>query len=125
MNGLFTTLLILTAGISLILLVIYAFSLHALNKAAKNLESGDLQTSIPNTPLPFLGEISRHYNFLSGAVTDLQRVEEYQQRMLAYEKNEMSHLLEKEVLSRQLSQQLSETRGANQTISELNRDLEK
>ncbi len=125
MNGLFTTLLILTAGISLIILVIYAFSLHALNKAAKNLESGDLQTSIPNTPLPFLGEISRHYNFLSGAVTDLQRVEEYQQRMLAYEKNEMSHLLEKEVLSRQLSQQLSETRGANQTISELNRDLEK
>jgi putative nucleotidyltransferase with HDIG domain len=99
-------------------------SLYRLNRAAAALKQGDLTVSLPYTHLPFLKKTTDHFETLSKAYRDLHKMEEYQQKMLAFEKREMAYLLEKEDLARQLEIQLEETRRANLRVSDLNRDLE-
>lgn len=105
--------------------VIYLLaSLYRLNRVAVALKAGDLTTPLPGSYLPFLQSTTDNIQTLARAYKDLQKMEEYQQKMLAFEKKEVAFLLEKEDLARQLEVQLEETRRANLRISDLNRDLE-
>jgi putative nucleotidyltransferase with HDIG domain len=114
---------LLAAGLA-VLLGAGAFQLVRLNRAARRLKAGDLSTTIPSSRLPLLAETSSHIGFLSRSINDLQRMEEYAQKSLAYEKKELAHFLEKENLARQMKKQLQEIQDACSTISGLNLDLE-
>jgi putative nucleotidyltransferase with HDIG domain len=98
--------------------------LHNLNRAASRLEEGDPGRAIPSSVFPILSKTSAHYRLYSTALEDLQKMEEFQQKMMAFEKREIAHYLERESLTRKLECQLEETRQANETISNLNLDLE-
>ena len=124
MSGYAVPILLLALAVSVILLCAYVLSFRALNRVAEKLEQGDFDAVIPKPPLPYLKETSKHYRFLSRAVADLQRIEEFQQKMLALEKSERSYLMERKALSRMVREQHSEALIASRTITELNRDLE-
>jgi putative nucleotidyltransferase with HDIG domain len=98
--------------------------IHRLNRAVSHFKKGDFSCPVPKTSLPILSAAAGQLALLSNTLRDLQKMEQFQQKMLAYEKEEMAHLLEKENLARQLENQLKETQLANETISILNRDLE-
>ncbi|UCF30186.1 MAG: HD domain-containing protein [bacterium] len=109
---------------SLTVLTYILTRIRGLNRAADDIQRGDTTVKIVESRLPVLGQTARHYRFLSMAVTDLEQMEKFQQRMLAYEKKEMEYLLETEALSRQLKKQLEETSKANRTAALLNLELE-
>ena len=113
--------LVITLTGALAYILIY---LHLLSKASENSDKKDVVPSIPFTPLPVLSNISRRIALLSEALIEQKRVESYRLKVTSMEKKEMAHLLEKEVLSRQLERQLAETRQANLMVSGLNKDLE-
>jgi putative nucleotidyltransferase with HDIG domain len=106
------------------LLVAGALRLRAVNLAARRLREGDLTVRIPSSSLPLVRETAAHLAFLGRSISDLQRMEEYAQKSLAYEKKELAHFLEKENLARQMKRQLVEIQEAYRTISTLNLDLE-
>ena len=112
------------ALVSLLSLVFIVNRIRGLNELADMVQEGKQDIEIPESSLPVLGQTARHIRFLSMAVTDLEQMEKYQQRMLTYEKKEMEYLLEKEVLSRELKKQLEETNRASQTAAQLNIELE-
>ncbi|NOY86606.1 MAG: HD domain-containing protein [Deltaproteobacteria bacterium] len=116
---------ILLGLVCLAVLVYFLVSLHRLNRVASALRKGDGSVDVPLIRFPFLKEASQHYRFFHNAVSDLNHLEKYQQRMHAYEKKEMEHILEKEDLSRQLEKQLKEVRNAHGVVSGLNTDMEK
>lgn len=119
--NLFLLLLIFLLGGMLVYTLIY---LHRLNRASESPGKAEIPSSVPSSPLPILSSISNRIALLSEALVEQKRVENYRQKMMALEKKEMAHLLEKEVLSRQLERQLNETKQANLIVSGLNRDLE-
>jgi len=106
------------------LLVHILVHLNRLNRTASRMEEGASKVPIPTSILPVLSTASTHYRIFSTALTDLQNMEEFQQKMMAFEKREIAHFLERESLTRKLECQLEETRQANETISNLNWDLE-
>lgn len=112
---------VLLAGLLFLILT----HLYRLNSSADQLEKGDFTNVISHSTLPVISKISNHYNLLSSALRDLQKMEQYQQKMMSFEKKEMAHLLERESLTRKLERQLEETRQANETVSNLNWDLER
>ena len=118
-----TILLLITFLLTGVVLYTILFT-YRLNRWASFLKKGDFSRRVPSTVFPILSKAADQYALLSSALRDLQRMEQFQQKMLAFEKEEMAHLLEKENLARQLEHQLSETQLANETISMLNRDLE-
>ena len=89
---------ILLGLVCLAVLVYFLVSLHRLNRVASALRKGDGSVDIPLIRFPFLKEASQHYRFFHNAVSDLDHLEKYQQRMHVYEKKEMEHILEKEGL---------------------------
>jgi len=117
-------LIFLLGSLPAIALLAVLAQLSLLNKAIRRLKEGDLGVSIPLSRLPILHETSDHLAFFSRSLNDLQRMEEYAQKTLAYEKKELAHFLEKENLARQMKSQLTEIQDAYKTISGLNLDLE-
>ncbi len=115
---------ILLVFVCLAVLVYFLVSLHRLNRVASALRKGDRSIDMPLIRFPLLKEASRHFRFFHDAVSDLDHLEQYQQRMHTYEKKEVEHLREKEDLSRQLEQQLDEVNKAHGVVSGLNADLE-
>ncbi len=97
---------------------------HRLNRSAACFKMGNFGGGVPKTPIPILSSAANQYALLANALRDLQKMEQYQQKMLALEKEEMAHLLEKENLAKQLKHQLEKTQLANEKVSILNRDLE-
>ncbi len=114
---------ILTA-LAVVLLCVVALRIRAINRAARCLRAGDLSVRIPSFSLPLVSETAAHMAFLGRSISDLQRMEEYAQKTLAYEKKELAHFLEKENLARQMKKQLGEIQETYKTISGLNLDLE-
>jgi len=119
-------LLFLTAALfgAIALIAYLFFYLARLNKTASALKQGLSPEPISGSSLPVIKQTTGHFASLANAYNDLQKMEEYQQKMLSFEKREMAYLLEKEDLARKLELQLEETRLANQTVSDLNIDLE-
>ncbi len=101
-----------------------AVYLRRLGKAVKAAIEEDHPPSIPSTSLPILASLSENFRKLTRTLEELKRAEIYHHKITTMEKMEITHLLEKETLSRQLERQLDETRKANRKVSSLNRDLE-
>ncbi len=120
-------LLLILLGLALLALAATGVLFHhiaRLNRFARERERGESALPLPRSPLRMLDETGTHMDRLAKALLDLQRMEEYSQKTLAYEKKELAHFLEKENLARQMASQIQELRNANLTIASLNTDME-
>lgn len=113
--------IILILGGGLLYVLLY---LDRLQKIIANGDEPDSKESFPSTNFPVLSNITAYMEGSLKTRSELRRLESFQSRVTVYEKQEVSHLLEKEKLSRELEKQLEETRRANLTVSTLNTDLE-